>query len=70
MTDLRYPIGKFHFDGPLTEQQRQKALDDIADAPASLRAAVKACPRLNLIPRIVQADGPCARPRITCPTAI
>jgi uncharacterized damage-inducible protein DinB len=41
MTDLRYPIGKFHFDGPLTEQQKQAALDDIATAPASLRAAIK-----------------------------
>ncbi len=41
MTDLRYPIGKFHFDGTLTEQQKQAALDDISTAPASLRAAVK-----------------------------
>lgn len=41
MTDLRYPIGKFHFAGPLTAQQKQAALDDIATAPASLRAAVK-----------------------------
>ncbi|MGC1644257.1 MAG: putative metal-dependent hydrolase [Candidatus Sulfotelmatobacter sp.] len=41
MTDLRYPIGKFRFDGPLTAQQKQAALDDIATAPASLRAAVK-----------------------------
>jgi uncharacterized damage-inducible protein DinB len=41
MTDLRYPIGKFHFDGPLTESQKQTAMDDIARAPANLRAAVK-----------------------------
>jgi uncharacterized damage-inducible protein DinB len=41
MIDLRYPVGKFHFDGPLSEQQKQKALDDIASAPANLRAAVK-----------------------------
>ncbi len=41
MTDLRYPIGKFHFDGPLTEQQKQTAFDDIATAPANLRAAIK-----------------------------
>jgi uncharacterized damage-inducible protein DinB len=40
MTDLRYPIGKFNYDGPLTEQQRQAFLDDIARAPAKLRAAV------------------------------
>jgi DinB superfamily len=41
MTDLRYPIGKFHFDGPSTEEQRKKSLDDIASAPANLRTAVK-----------------------------
>jgi hypothetical protein len=41
MTDLRYPIGKFHFDGSLTEDQKQKSLNDIAQAPANLRAAVK-----------------------------
>ena len=41
MTDLRYPIGKFHFDGPLTSQQKHAALDDIATAPANLRAAIK-----------------------------
>ena len=40
MTDLRFPIGKFRFDGPLTQQQHQGALDDIANTPANLRAAV------------------------------
>lgn len=41
MTDLRYPIGKFHFDGPTAEEEKHKAIDDIARAPANLRAAVK-----------------------------
>ena len=41
MTDPRYPIGKFHFDGPLSEEQKNKLIDQIAQAPASLRAAVK-----------------------------
>ena len=41
MSDLRYPIGKFHFDGPPTEEQRKKFIDDIAQAPANLRTAVK-----------------------------
>lgn len=41
MADLSYPIGKFHFDGSLTEDQKQKLVDDIARAPAKLRAAVK-----------------------------
>ncbi len=40
MTDLRYPIGKFTYDGPSLEQ-RQKLLDDIEQAPANLRGAVK-----------------------------
>ena len=41
MTDLRFPVGKFHFDGPLTEPQKQASLDEIARTPAKLRAAVK-----------------------------
>jgi len=41
MTDLRYPIGEFHFDGHFSDEQKKKALDDIANAPANLRAAVK-----------------------------
>lgn len=41
MSDLRYPIGKFQFDGPLTTDQTQKALDEIASTPANLRAAAK-----------------------------
>jgi uncharacterized damage-inducible protein DinB len=40
MTDLSYPIGKFHFEGPLTATQKEKALDDVEDTPALLRAAV------------------------------
>jgi uncharacterized damage-inducible protein DinB len=41
MTDLRYPIGKFDFDGTLSEEQKRKFLDEIARTPANLRAAVK-----------------------------
>jgi len=41
MNDLRYPIGKFSYNGPLTEDRKQAFLDDIAHAPANLRAAVK-----------------------------
>lgn len=39
--DLRYPIGPFTFDGPLTELQRQRLIDQIAETPATLRAAVE-----------------------------
>jgi len=41
MSDLRYPIGKFTYDGPLTEDRKRAFLDDIAQTPANLRAAVK-----------------------------
>jgi uncharacterized damage-inducible protein DinB len=41
MTDLRYPIGKFHYDGTLSAEQKQTYLDDIAETPAKLRSAVK-----------------------------
>ena len=41
MTDIRYPIGKFHFDGPLTAHQKHAAFDDIVTAPANLRDAIK-----------------------------
>jgi uncharacterized damage-inducible protein DinB len=40
MTDPRYPIGKFHYDGPLTDEQKRKAVDDIARTPANLRASI------------------------------
>jgi hypothetical protein len=41
MADLRYPIGKFHFDGALSEEHKQVALEEIAQTPANLRAAIK-----------------------------
>jgi uncharacterized damage-inducible protein DinB len=41
MIDLRYPIGKFSYAGPPTEQQTQAFLDDIAQTPARLRAAIQ-----------------------------
>ena len=49
MSDPRYPIGKFTFDGPINEQQRQKLIDDIEQAPAALRAAAK-----DLSPRQIE----------------
>jgi hypothetical protein len=41
MTDLRYPIGKFHYGGPPTAEQKDEYLRQIEQAPANLRAAVK-----------------------------
>jgi uncharacterized damage-inducible protein DinB len=40
MSDPRYPIGKFSYSGPLTDEQRQRCLEDIAEAPRRLRAAL------------------------------
>jgi hypothetical protein len=39
--DPRYPIGKFSFDGALTEPQKSQHLEDIEQTPARLRAAVQ-----------------------------
>lgn len=38
--DLRYPIGEFKFDGPLTSDARQHLIGKIAETPARMRAAV------------------------------
>jgi uncharacterized damage-inducible protein DinB len=42
MTDPRYPIGKFQWNGLLSDTERAQCLDDIAAAPAKLRAAIAA----------------------------
>src|SRR5579862_2006617 len=39
--DPRYPVGKFSFDGNMTDQQKAQCLDDIEKTPARLRAAVR-----------------------------
>jgi uncharacterized damage-inducible protein DinB len=41
MEDLRFPIGKFSFEGELTAENRQKCLDEIAATPKKMRAAVQ-----------------------------
>ena len=41
MTDLRYPVGKFSYAEPLHDEQKRKFVDDLAQAPANLRAAVQ-----------------------------
>jgi uncharacterized damage-inducible protein DinB len=40
MADLRYPIGKFAWDEKLSAEGRGGLIDQIAEAPAKLRAAV------------------------------
>ena len=41
MEDMRFPVGKFHYDGPLTPEQQKSFLEAIAQTPAELRAAIK-----------------------------
>ena len=41
MSDPRFPIGKFNFDGTPEAEQRKKFIDDIEQTPAALRAAVR-----------------------------
>lgn len=41
MNDPRYPVGKFHYEGAPNEEQRQLFLEEIAQTPAKLRAAVR-----------------------------
>jgi DinB superfamily len=40
MEDLQYPIGKFEWGGSASEEQLRQWVDEIAAAPAQLRAAV------------------------------
>ncbi|MBA3438941.1 MAG: bacillithiol transferase BstA [Pyrinomonadaceae bacterium] len=39
--DLRYPIGQFKMEGNVTENKRQRFIDEIAETPVRLRAAVE-----------------------------
>jgi hypothetical protein len=41
MDDPRYPIGKFSFDGTLTDKQKAQFLDDIEQIPAWMEEAVR-----------------------------
>ncbi|MGC2447327.1 MAG: bacillithiol transferase BstA [Candidatus Sulfotelmatobacter sp.] len=41
MNDLRYPIGKFRYDGAPNDEQKQALLEEIAHTPKKLRAAVQ-----------------------------
>lgn len=41
MSDPRYPIGKFSYTGPLSADQKKECFDNIEQAPARLREAVR-----------------------------
>jgi uncharacterized damage-inducible protein DinB len=40
MTDPRYPIGQFTYDGVVSPEARRRRIDEIGKTPAALRAAV------------------------------
>jgi len=40
MEDLRFPVGKFHYDKSPSDQQKQVFLEEIAQTPTLLRGAV------------------------------
>ena len=40
MEDLRFPIGKWRYEGAPSDQQKQLLVEEIAETPAKLRAAV------------------------------
>jgi uncharacterized damage-inducible protein DinB len=46
--DPRYPIGKFEMPREVTPVRRQQAIEEIASAPAKLRAAVKGLSEVQL----------------------
>lgn len=41
MSDPRYPIGKFHYAGAPTAEQRKSLIEELKQCPAPLRSAVK-----------------------------
>lgn len=41
MADLRYPVGKFSYDGPPNEEQKQHFINVIANTPANLESTVQ-----------------------------
>ncbi len=41
MDDLRFPVGKFRYDGASSPEQQLNQLEEIALTPANLRAAVR-----------------------------
>lgn len=41
MSDPRFPIGKFHYEGTPSEEQRANFIDEIERTPAGMRATVQ-----------------------------
>lgn len=41
MEELKYPIGKFHYQGPYSEEQKKHFIKEIAETPAALKEVIK-----------------------------
>jgi uncharacterized damage-inducible protein DinB len=41
MEDLRFPVGKFHYEGSPNDQRKQTFLQEVEQTPTKLKAAVK-----------------------------
>ena len=41
MSDPRFPIGKFNYEGPTSEEQRRQFISEIEQTPAAFRAAAQ-----------------------------
>ncbi|HEY7351201.1 MAG TPA: bacillithiol transferase BstA [Terriglobales bacterium] len=41
MSDLRFPIGKFHYEGTPSKEQRNQLISELEHTPAAMRAAVR-----------------------------
>jgi hypothetical protein len=46
--ELRYPVGKFNWPQTVSESERRKMMEEIAAAPAALRASVEGLNRTQL----------------------
>jgi uncharacterized damage-inducible protein DinB len=46
--DLRYPVGKFDWDAPISEADRPRLIAEIAETPGALRSAVAGLSRDQL----------------------
>ena len=47
-TDLRYPVGKFNWDAPVSETEYPRLIAEIAETPGALRSAVAGLSRDQL----------------------
>ena len=67
--DLRHPIGKFVRPATLTPQEREQALQKIAELPKKIRAAVTGLSESQIDTPYRDGTAQCFEPSTTSPTA-